>query len=89
VAPVSRDDLTRFERALERQGTTGALVGVVDEPGQTVDLDGEAVRGARANLVHMEPTASPDAVAEAIAFLASPRSHSVDRATIPVGAAPP
>jgi rhamnose utilization protein RhaD (predicted bifunctional aldolase and dehydrogenase) len=89
VAPVSRDDLTRFERALERQGTTGALVGVVDEPGQTVDLDGEAVRGARANLVRMEPTASPDAVAEAIAFLASPRSHSVDRATIPVGAAPP
>jgi rhamnose utilization protein RhaD (predicted bifunctional aldolase and dehydrogenase) len=89
VAPVSRDDLTRFERALERQGTTGALVGVVDEPGITLDIDSESPRGVRANLVRINSAAGPDAVAEAIGFLASPRSAGIDRSTVPVGAAPP
>jgi rhamnose utilization protein RhaD (predicted bifunctional aldolase and dehydrogenase) len=89
VAPVSRDDLTRFERALERQGTTGALVGVVDEPGITLDIDSESPRGVRANLVRIDSAAGPDVVAEAIGFLASPRSAGIDRSTVPVGAAPP
>jgi rhamnose utilization protein RhaD (predicted bifunctional aldolase and dehydrogenase) len=89
VAPVSRDDLTRFERALERQGTTGALVGVVDEPGITLDIDSESPRGVRANLVRIDSAAGPDVVAEAIGFLASPRSAGIDRSTVSVGAAPP
>ncbi|MCD6029896.1 MAG: rhamnulose-phosphate aldolase/alcohol dehydrogenase [Thermomicrobiales bacterium] len=89
VAPVSRDDLTRFERALERQGTTGALVGVVDESGKTLDIDSESPRGVRANLVRINSAAGPDAVAEAIGFLASPRSAGIDRSTVSVGAAPP
>ena len=89
LAPVSPDDLARFARALGRQGSNGALVGVVDGSGRTLDLDGEAVRGVRANLVRIASAAAPNAVAEAIGFLASPRAGGIDRATVPVGASPP
>ena len=84
--PVTGDDLRRLGHALKRQRVTGVIVGVDHARGRTLELDGLPEHGVRSNLVHIDDAADPNAVAEAVAFLASARSAATDRATVPVGA---
>jgi NAD(P)-dependent dehydrogenase (short-subunit alcohol dehydrogenase family) len=84
--PISHDEQERLARALQQQGIGGAVVGLETAQGTTIDLRQPMPDGVRFNVVQTDERADPSLVAEAIAFLASSRSATTDRATVPVGA---
>jgi rhamnose utilization protein RhaD (predicted bifunctional aldolase and dehydrogenase) len=86
LEPAPRSDLARLGGALDRQWLGGAVVGLEQTGRATVDLGETIGDGVRTNLVRMAEGADPALVAEAIAFLASPRSATIDRTALPVGA---
>ena len=83
--PVTAVDLDRIGQIFGRQGTTGAIVGLETGRGTSVDLSPPRRGLVRANLVRVEDAADPSLVAEAIAFLASPRAAATDRTIVVVG----
>jgi rhamnose utilization protein RhaD (predicted bifunctional aldolase and dehydrogenase) len=85
LEPVTGEAWTRFDAALRRQRLAGAIVGLETREGATFDLRQRAAGEARSNLVRVDADTRPAMVAEAIAFLASPRAAATNGTRLPVG----
>jgi rhamnose utilization protein RhaD (predicted bifunctional aldolase and dehydrogenase) len=77
--------LDRLAGAIQRQGLGGTVVALENPNGIATLPSNEPESDVRINRVCLSDETEPSSVAEAIAFLASPRSAGVDRTIIPVG----
>jgi rhamnose utilization protein RhaD (predicted bifunctional aldolase and dehydrogenase) len=82
---IERGDAERLRTALQQQDLGGTVVGLETAGGPTIDLEYRLGEQVRSNLVRVGGATEPALVAEAVAFLASPRAAATDRATVPVG----